>query len=123
MERSYGFQLRRSVAVLCLLAAGCGRSASYYLDTGAKRYEAGKYDDAVINYRKALQKNSKSGEAYYGLGRSLLKQQKVGEAFGALNKAVELAPANMDAKLLLANVALSGYLGDSRRPKVLYDLL
>ncbi len=114
---------RFPVAVLCLLAAGCGRSVSYYLDTGAKQYEAGKYDDAVINYRKAIQKSSNSGEAYYGLGRSLLKQQKAGEAFGVLKKAVELAPDNMDGKLLLANVALSGYLADSRRPKVLYDLL
>ena len=61
--------LRLIVPVVCLLAAGCGRSVSYYVATGAKQYDAGRYDDAVINYRKALQKNSSSADAYYGLGR------------------------------------------------------
>src|SRR6266536_3563377 len=123
-SRRFQFRCRQlAIPFLCLLASGCGRSANYYLNTGAKQYEAGRYDDAVINYRKAIQKNANSGDAYYGLGRALLKQQKVGEAFGALKKAAELSPANMDAKLLLADTALSAYLSDNRHPKVLYDLL
>src|SRR5258705_7807901 len=100
-SRKFQFRCRRlAIPFLCFLASGCGRSASYYLTTGAQQYEAGRYDDAVITYRKAIQKDANSGDAYYGLGRSLHKQQKVGEAFGALKKAAELSPAHMDAKLL-----------------------
>jgi tetratricopeptide (TPR) repeat protein len=97
---------------------GCGRTASHYLSLGAKQYEAGKYDDAIINYRKAIQKNTNMADAYYGLGRTLLKQQKPREAFAALEKAVQLAPDNLDAKRLFADLTLTAYMSDSRRPKV-----
>jgi tetratricopeptide (TPR) repeat protein len=102
---------------------GCGRSASHYLSLGAKQYEAGRFDDAIINYRKAIQKNTNMADAYYGLGRTLLKQQKPREAFAALEKAVQLAPDNLDAKRLFADLTLTAYMSDSRRPKVLYDKL
>jgi tetratricopeptide (TPR) repeat protein len=108
--------------MLCIVV-GCGRNATYYLSVGAKQYEAGRYEDAIINYRKAIQKNASMGDAYYGLGRTLLKQQKGREAFAALEKAVVLAPDNLDAKRLLADVELAAYVGDSRRPKALYDKL
>jgi tetratricopeptide (TPR) repeat protein len=116
-----GWQI--SIPLLCLLGASCGRSARHYFDIGAKQDEAGRYDDAIINYRKAIQKNANMADAYYGLGRTLLKKQKTRESFAALERAVALAPDNMDAKRLLADLALAAYLGDSRRPKVLYDKL
>ena len=111
------------VPMLCLVAGGCGRNANHYLSLGAKQYEAGRYEDAIINYRKATQKNASMADAYYGLGRTLLKQQKVREAFASLERAVVLAPDNIDSKRLLADLVLAAYIGDSRRPKALYDKL
>jgi tetratricopeptide (TPR) repeat protein len=112
-----------AVSILCLIVAGCGRNVGDYLNRGAKQYAAGRYADATIDYRKALQKDAKSGAAYYGLGRSLLKQEKAPDAFDAIRQAVALAPENMDAKRLLTDLALPAYLSDSRRPKFLYDTL
>ncbi len=112
-----------AVSILFLLVAGCGHNASDYLNRGAQQYAAGRYADAAINYRKALQKDVKSGAAYYGLGRSLLKEEKAPDAFNAIRQAVELAPENTDAKLLLTDLALPAYLSDSRRPKFLRDTL
>jgi tetratricopeptide (TPR) repeat protein len=112
-----------AVSVLCLLVAGCGHNAAYYLNRGAKQYAAGHYADAAIVYRKALQKDATLGAGYYGLGRALLKMGNAPDAFEALRQAVERAPDNMDAKRLLADLALASYLSDNRRPKFLRDTL
>jgi tetratricopeptide (TPR) repeat protein len=112
-----------ALAVVCSVALGCGHNAGWYVDTGAKHYAKGRYAEADINYRKAIQKDGNRGDAYYGLARTLLKEEKPREALAALQKAVDLAPGNIDAKRLLTDLLLAGYLNDQRRPKVLYDKL
>ncbi|MGA2882808.1 MAG: tetratricopeptide repeat protein [Bryobacteraceae bacterium] len=107
-----------TLAILCL--AGCGKSATQYLNRGNQLYSAGQYGDAVLNYRNALKKNPGSGEAYYRLGVALLKQNQVGEAYQAFNHAVSLSPKNIRAKVQLANLALASYVRDPRHPPALY---
>ncbi|HLK50603.1 MAG TPA: tetratricopeptide repeat protein [Bryobacteraceae bacterium] len=114
---------RIGVFALLVLAAGCGKSPRQYVDAGDRFLAAHKYADASINYRNAIQKDSRFAEAYYGLGKSYLAQGKAREAYAAFARTVELAPQNMDAKRQLANLALAGYLADRRRPKNLYDQL
>lgn len=114
---------RLSVSLLLVFAAGCSKSPRQYVDLGNKLFDAHKYEDASLNYRKAIQKDPSLADAYYGLGKALLEQRKVGDAYVALTRAVELAPQNLDAKQRLANLALAAYLGDRRRPKNLYDQL
>ena len=64
-------------AYLCiaLLAglAGCGVTKESYLAKGNAFFDAGKYDDASLNYRKAIQKDTNFGEAYYRLGLTAIK--------------------------------------------------
>src|SRR5579863_7074235 len=95
-----------AVFILCLLTSGCVQNARDYVNRGAQQYAAGHYLDAAISYRKALQKDANSSVAYYGLARSLVKEDQGPEAFDAIRRAVELAPGNMDAKRLLADLAL-----------------
>jgi len=107
-----------------VLAVGCGHNARYYTDAGNTLYGQKKYEDASINYRKALQKDPAAGDAYLGLGRSLLAQKgKTGDAYAALTQAVQVAPQNFEAKEALANLALAAYISDPRHPKNLYDQL
>ena len=113
--------LRVITLILLLVAAGCSRSASYYLDRGNKLFEEGKPADAVIQYRKALQKDSKSGEAYYRLGLAELRQGNAIEAFRALSQAIQYTPANEDALAKLADLNLAAYLSDPRRSRHFYD--
>ncbi len=42
------------LGAICLF--GCGKSAIQYLDRGNQQFAAKKYDDAILNYRNAIQK-------------------------------------------------------------------
>ena len=110
-------------ALPVIVLAGCGHSASSYVEKGNKLFDKGDYVEATLNYRNAVRKEPSNGEAYYRLGLSELKQNKAAEAFQHLNEAVRLMPQNRGAKSELEQLALSSYLGDPQRPKVLYDTL
>jgi tetratricopeptide (TPR) repeat protein len=106
------------LGALCLF--GCGKSARQYLDRGNQLFAARKYDDAILNYRNAIKKNSGSGEGYYRLGLALLKQGKLNDAYQALSNAVTLDPRNNPAKVDLANLSLAIYARDPKHPARLY---
>jgi tetratricopeptide (TPR) repeat protein len=108
--------------VLVLALSGC-RSATSYLEKGNAAFARGQFADASINYREAIQKKPDFGEAYYRAGLSEMKQNKAAEALQDLQQAVRLMPDNQDAKMELTNLTLGAYIGDTQRPKFLYDLL
>lgn len=116
---------RSSLAAVCLCLltiTGCSRSPEGYVQAGNQFFDTRKYEDADIQYRKALQKNPEFGEAHYRLGLTQLKQNKPIEAYRSLRKAVELTPANDAAKVELADLALVSYLAVASRPKQFYDI-
>lgn len=118
------FPLRLIAAVAFLFfLLGCGHSAKSYLDKGNTFFDKGEFAEAALNYRNAVRKEPSNGDAFYRLGLSELRQNKAGEAFQHLNEAVRLMPQNRAAKSELENLALTAYLGDPQRPKVLYDTL
>ncbi len=113
-------------ACLCILVfslatlSGCSASKQTYLAKGNKLFAAGKYDEAALNYRAAIQKDAGFGEAYYRLGLTAVKLDHARDAFSALFRAVQLLPANAAAKKKFADVCLSLYLADPSHPQVLY---
>jgi tetratricopeptide (TPR) repeat protein len=109
--------------LLGLAASSCSRSAASYVDRGNSFYNAGNYSDAALNYRKALQKDLQSGEAYYRLGKTDLKLGDQQEAYRILSRAADLLPNRDDIKIELGNVCLAFYLADPQKPPVLYDRL
>ena len=120
-----------SLAVLVLpsilaFLSGC-RSANSYLEKGNDEFAQGQFDAATLNYRKAVQKDPSFGEAYYRAGLSELKQNRAAEALQDFQQAVRLMPDNQAdtqaARTDLTNLLLGAYVGDSKRPKFLYDLL
>ena len=70
---------RRRTGGLCALVfslailPGCSASKQSYLAKGNKFFAAGKYDEAALNYRAAIQKDAAFGEAYYRLGLTAIK--------------------------------------------------
>lgn len=118
-------RLCRQILAICPLFVliGCGHSAKSYLEKGNKLFDSGDYAEASLNYQNATKKQPSNGEAFYRLALSELKQNKAAEAFQHLTEAVRLMPQNRDAKSQLETLALSSYLGDPARPKVLYDTL
>jgi len=106
---------------LTVVACGCGRNASHYISRGNQEFNQQKYDSASIDYRNAIRKDPKSGEAYYRLALALLKLNRGAEAYESLTHAVELSPQNIAAKAELGALSLAAYAHDPRRPAVLYN--
>ncbi len=102
--------------------AGCA-SAPDYVRKGNELFAQGKYAEASLNYRKAIQKKPDLGEAHYRLGLSLIKEGKRVEAHQALTQAVRVAPQLTEAKVELAGLKLAAYRADPRRPQNLYEEL
>jgi tetratricopeptide (TPR) repeat protein len=118
MKIRSGILILTSVAVL--VQAGCARSALDYLSRGNKLFTAGRYDDAVIEYRKALQKDPNFGQAFYRIGLAKMEQNRGVEAYSPLSRAVELMPESEDAKVKLADVTLALYLADPQHAQTWY---
>src|SRR6266568_7561348 len=108
--------IRQIFSSLLLLAvsASCSRDPNAikarYLQNGNKYFDKGKYKEASIMYRTALQKDQKFGEAYYRLALTELKTEQPFAAVQSLRRAVELLkpdqPQRMDARVKLADVYL-----------------
>jgi tetratricopeptide (TPR) repeat protein len=114
----------RGVAVCCLLVTvSCGRSPQGYLEQANQYFVAGKYDDAALNYQKAIQKDARFGEAFYGLGLTDLKRKDSPGAYAALTSAAQLLPARADVQVALADLVLGAYMSDKRRPARYYEQL
>ena len=60
-----------------VFAGGCSHTAKSYLQSAKKYFDSGKYEDAIILYKKAIQKDPKSGEAYYRMALADLKLGKI----------------------------------------------
>ena len=108
-------------AFALLLTVGCSSSPQAYLERGNRFADAGKYDDAIIQYRKALQKAPQLGEAHYRLALTALKKNLPVDAFQELRRAAELMPANDQVQAKLGELSTSLYNADRRHPKQYYD--
>src|SRR5580704_12367494 len=87
-----------SIFVVSLVASsGCGATKQSYVAKGNAFFSADKYEEASLNYRKAIQKDPTFGEAYYRLGLTAIKLGQWSLAYNALNQAIQLPRANVDA--------------------------
>lgn len=108
------------LALSAFLCSACSKTAEHYLQKGSELEAAGKYSEASLNYRKAIQENPKLGEAYYKLGLTELRLQNARTAFEALGRAVQLSPERTDFKVALGDLCLAGYIANPSRPQHLY---
>ncbi|MCX5777195.1 MAG: tetratricopeptide repeat protein [Candidatus Firestonebacteria bacterium] len=67
-------------------------------DGANKLYESGKYAEAENAYLSLLKSGNKSAEVYYNLGNSYFKDKKLGLAILNYEKALEIAPRDVDIK-------------------------
>jgi tetratricopeptide (TPR) repeat protein len=109
-----------SLLALFLLVVGCNRDPKVqrqkYLESGNRYFNNGKFKEASIMYRRALQQDLRFGEAYYRLGLSELKLRRPVDAMRAFQRAVELQPDNEDAAAKLSEIFLMAYTTDAKHP-------
>jgi tetratricopeptide (TPR) repeat protein len=100
---------------LIIVLASCSRDpvaqSQRLVESGNKFYAKGKYREASIMYRRALQKNQKNGDAYYRQGLAALKLGQGNDAAAALRRALTLPPVNPDAPVKLADLYWYYYAG------------
>lgn len=81
--------------MLLLMPFSASRSQTVrsHVQQGNSVYDKGKYNDAEVSYKKALEKNPKSHEAQFDLGDALYKQQRFEEAMREYNNAATASKA------------------------------
>jgi tetratricopeptide (TPR) repeat protein len=113
-----------AVLPVVLMLASCNRDpkvqAQRYVDNGNKFFSKGKYKEASIMYRRALQKDARFGEAYYRWGLTDLKLAAFGDAARQFRRAVELQPDNADAAVKLSEIYLMAAPGDQSHSAQMY---
>lgn len=103
--------------VLSVACQDAEKAKKAYVERGNTFFKNSKYKEASIMYRSALKKDMKYGEAYYRLGLAELRLGRIGDAVRNLRRAYELQPDNVDAANQLANIYLTAYLTDPKKPK------
>ena len=112
-----------SVTLFVLISCSPESRIRKAIEGGNQLLKEGKRDEAVLNYKKAIQINANSGEAHYGLGRALFTPEKLPEAYTSLIRAAELLPGRADVQRELGDAALTLYLANPSRPATLRDRL
>src|SRR5690349_4276842 len=99
------------LGLLATLMVGCSRDPNVrkrkYLESGERYVERGKYPDAAIQFKNAVQVDSGYADAHYQLAQVYLKQQLWTPAYQELNRTVELQPDNYTARLGLTNLLIA----------------
>jgi tetratricopeptide (TPR) repeat protein len=87
-----------AVAVVLLALSSCNRDPNVakkrYVESGNKYFEKGKYREAILMYRDALQKDRRYGQAHYRLGLAYLKTNNLQEGVRSLRRSLEFLGAN-----------------------------
>ena len=104
-----------AVVITLLALVSCSRDPQVakrrYVENGNKYFARGKYKEASIMYRSALQKDMRYGEAHYRLALAELKLGRLPSAVSSLRRAAELIgrdkPEHWDASIKLAEIYLA----------------
>lgn len=95
---------------LCIASLLFAQQESSDVRRGNKQYNDSNYTEAEVNYRRGIDKNASSFEAYYNLGNALFRQEKYPEALEAYAQAEKLLDANdQQQKEELANRLAATY--------------
>ncbi len=80
-----------------------------------------KYQDAEIQFRRAIQKSPDLPQAHYSLAKVLVEQGKRPEALASFSRAFELDPKSPDIQNDFTNYLIAEYISNRRRPQTLYS--
>ncbi len=119
-----------AVALAALTLVSCNRDPNYlkqrYLESGKKYYDAGRYREASIMFRKAIDKDRRYGDAYYNWALTNLKTNQIANAVPALRRAVELLKPGTadsdDAILKLSEIMVVAAQSQERNEQIVKEV-
>src|SRR5580698_11146526 len=95
------------LAVLLTACSNPNKQKLAYLNSGDKYFKAAKYQEAVIEFRNALQIDPRLANAHQKLAMAYLKLGNSEAAYRELRETVGLDPKNRDAQLEMASLLLA----------------
>ncbi len=102
-----------ALVVSLIVCTGCSRDPNVrkqkYLESGNRYYEAGKYDEAIIQFSNALQVDPSFADAHYRLAQAYMKKNAWPAAYAELRRTIDIQPENLKAQLDLAGLLLVGH--------------
>jgi protein O-GlcNAc transferase len=96
-------RLPLAIETISLAIKQNGQMPAFHNNLGNAYAAAGKWQDAEISYRQALDRKRDYAEAYYNLGSALLEQGKLEEAAASYRHALTLRPNHAQSYLNLSN--------------------
>ena len=81
--------------------------ATEFVQSGDRHFGEGRYPEAIIEYKNAIQRDRSNAPARLGLGRSYLRSRRVREARDELREAVRLDPTLAEAHAQLCRAELA----------------
>src|SRR5438270_11407659 len=114
------------VSLLAFLAA-CNtdpKAASRrFVGNGNKYFERGRYKQASIMYRRALQKDPRNGDAWFGLGKTNVAEGSYFEALRDFQRASDLdGPHKLEAAARVGDLDFSFFTANPQHKELLDEL-
>lgn len=109
-----------TIAALLALTTAC-RSSHDYVTEADRLFSAKKYAEAALIYRKAIQKDPQSAEAYYRLGLAQHANGNYPAAYESFIHAVSLNPQLEKAQVELGNLYLGDYLIETTKSPQVHE--
>lgn len=106
-------KLRLLIVLACMAAflAGCTRDPNVrkhkYFESGQRYASKGKYREAVIQYRNAIEVDATYADAHYQLAHAYVHMQDWQHAYSELARTIELQPDNYKAHLEIADLLIT----------------
>jgi len=112
ISKLVGVQRAGFLFLAILLLGSCATDPSKqklkYLSKGEQYFSQSKYQEAVVEFRNAVQIDPRSTDAHYQLARAYMRLKNPQAAYRELVETVTLAPQNSDAQLQLAALLVTG---------------
>ncbi|MBM3212019.1 tetratricopeptide repeat protein, partial [Candidatus Poribacteria bacterium] len=91
-----------TIFVLLFTFAGCKSKSEKYYEKGMIYLNRGKHEEALSEFRKALDQNPKFAKGHYGIGQAYLTQKRIGAAISEYEEALRIDNKLVDARMGLA---------------------
>lgn len=108
-----------TLVAIVFMAAGCSQNPDEakrkHMESGDRYFQAEKYDAALIEYRNAVQKDPRFGDARFKLAQTYLHRGDASNALRESVRAADLLPERADAQLQAIRLLLvAGRFADAR---------
>lgn len=94
--------MKHLLYILTLFVATLSFAQNPLFEQGKERYKEGKYQEAIQNWMKIIEKGEHSADLYFNLGNAHYKLNNVGPSIFYYEKALQLDPSDSDIKTNLA---------------------